>query len=74
MFIKITRSGQHKYVQLVKSYRENGVVKHKVVLNIGRLDQIENNPGIQRLAIRLQELAKVKNRVNPDSFSKSPDR
>lgn len=73
MFIKITKSGQHEYVQLVKSYRENGVVKHKVVLNFGRLDQLENNPSIQRLAIRLQELSKVKNRVDLGSFSKSPD-
>lgn len=71
MFIKITKSGQHEYVQLVKSYRENGVVKHKVVLNFGRLDQLENNPSIQRLAIRLQELTKVKNRVNLDSFSEA---
>jgi transposase, IS4 family len=71
MFIKITKSGQHEYAQLVKSYRENGVVKHKVVLNFGRLDQIENNPSIQRLAIRLQELSKVKNRVDLDSFSEA---
>jgi len=69
MFIKITKSGKYEYVQLVKSYREGGVVKHKVVLNFGRLDQIENNLSIQRLAIRLQELSKVKNRVNLDSFS-----
>ena len=71
MFIKITKSGQHEYVQLVKSYRENGIVKHKVVLNFGRLDQIENNPSIQRLAIRLQELSKVKNRVDLESFSEA---
>lgn len=71
MFIKITKSGQHKYAQLVKSYRENRVVKHKVMLNLGRLDQIENNPSIQRLAVRLQELSKVKNRVDLDSFSEA---
>jgi len=71
MFIKITKSGQYEYVQLVKSYRENGSVKHKVVLNFGRLDQIENNPSIQRLAIRLQELSKVKNRVDLESFSEA---
>jgi transposase len=71
MFIKITKSGQHKYAQLVKSYRENRVVKHKVMLNFGRLDQIENNPSIQRLAVRLQELSKVKNRVDLDSFSEA---
>jgi len=52
MFIKITKSRDHQYVQLVRSYRENGVVKHKVLLNLGRLDEIENNPSFQRLEQR----------------------
>lgn len=69
MFIKITNSGKYEYVQLVRSYRKNGVTKHEVMLNLGRLDKIENNPSIQRLAVRLQELSKVKNRVNLDAFS-----
>lgn len=60
MFLKITRSNNYEYVQLVRSYRENGVVKHRVVLNLGRLDMIENNPSFQRLALRLQELSKAK--------------
>ena len=59
MFLKITRSNNYQYVQLVRSYRENGVVKHELVLNLGRLDTIENNPSFQRLALRLQELSKV---------------
>jgi len=53
MFIKVTKSGKYEYAQLVRSYREKGVVKQQVLLNLGRLDQIENNPSIQRLAIRL---------------------
>lgn len=69
MFIKVTKSGKYEYVQLVSAYRENGVIKHKVLLNLGRLDQIENNPSIQRLALRLQELSRVKNRVDLASFS-----
>jgi len=64
MFVKVTKSGKHKYVQLVSPYRENGAVKHKVLLNLGRLDQIENNESIKRLAIRLQELSGVKGRVD----------
>lgn len=71
MFIKVTKSGKYEYVQLVKSYRENGVVKHKVILNFGRLDQIRNNPSIQRLAVRLQELSNVNNRVDLNSFSEA---
>jgi transposase len=71
MFIKITKSGKYQYVQLVTAYRENGVVKHKVLLNLGRLDQIQNNPSIQRLAIRLQELSGLKNRVDLTALSEA---
>lgn len=71
MFIKVTKSGKYEYVQLVNAYRENGVVKHKVLLNLGRLDQIADNPSIQRLSIRLQELSRVKNRVDLSSFSEA---
>jgi len=71
MFIKVTKSGKYEYAQLVRSYRENGVVKQEVLLNLGRLDQIANNPSIQRLAIRLQELSGLKNRVDLSSFSEA---
>lgn len=71
MFIKVTKSGKYEYVQLVNAYRENGVVKHRVLLNLGRLDQIENNPSIQRLAVRLQELSGVKNRVDLATVSEA---
>lgn len=60
MFLKITKSNNYKYVQIVKSYRENGITKHEVLLNLGRLDLIENNPSFQRLALRLQELSNAK--------------
>ncbi|MGI6317900.1 MAG: IS1634 family transposase [Dethiobacteria bacterium] len=69
MFVKITKSGKYEYVQLVQSYRENGQTKHKVMLNLGRLDHIAGNPSFQRLAIRLQELSGVKNRVDLDEIS-----
>ena len=65
------RQGKYEYAQLVRSYRENGVVKQEVLLNLGRLDQIANNPSIQRLAIRLQELSGLKNRVDLSSFSEA---
>lgn len=64
MFVKITKSGNYEYAQLVHSYREDGKTKHKVMLNLGPLDQIADNPSFQRLAVRLQELSGVKNRVN----------
>lgn len=71
MFIKITASGKHQYVQLVKSYRQDGVVKHQVVLNLGRLDEIENNPSMQRLAMRLAQLSKAKDLVNLNAIEEA---
>ena len=47
---------------------KRGWIKQEVLLNLGRLDQIANNPSIQRLAIRLQELSGLKNRVDLSSF------
>ncbi|MGC9073713.1 MAG: hypothetical protein ACP5H0_06135, partial [Caldisericum sp.] len=38
MFVKVTKSGRHKYVSIVSAYRdkEKGIIKHKVILS--RLD------------------------------------
>jgi len=33
MHIKIVKAGKYEYVRLVESFRENGKVKHKVILN-----------------------------------------
>lgn len=64
MFIKITKSGNHHYAQLVESYRKDGNTKHRVLLNLGRLDHIKNNPSFQNLAIRLAELSALKEKIN----------
>lgn len=41
MFVKITRSGSRRYVQLVESYRDDaGRVKKRTVATLGRLDQL----------------------------------
>lgn len=57
MHLKVIKAGNYEYVRLVESYREDGVVKHKVILNLGRKDIIEGNPSFQRLAQRLAEIA-----------------
>jgi hypothetical protein len=49
MFIKITKSKNNEYVRLVESHRENGKTKHKTLLNLGRLEEIQNNPSISKL-------------------------
>jgi len=35
-----------------------GTVKHKVLLNLGRLDEMEHNPSFQRPGLRLLEIIK----------------
>ncbi len=41
MFVKLTRSGPRRYVQLVESYRDDqGRVKKRTVATLGRLEQI----------------------------------
>ncbi len=64
MFIKVTKSGKNRYAQVVQSYRENGKIKHKVLLNLGRTDKIENDPGMQRMALNLMNLAREKEVIN----------
>ena len=71
MFVKITKSGRYEYVQLVRSYRYNNNIKHQVLLNLGRLDQIKDNPSFQHLAIRLQEISNLKNQINMDNISEA---
>jgi len=69
MFIKTTRSGNHHYAQMVESYRKDGKTKHRVLLNLGRLDQIKNNPSFQSLATRLAELSALKETNNIEDIS-----
>ena len=56
MFIKLTRSGTHRYVQLVEAYRDaaNGHPKQRTVATLGRLDQLNTElksviAGLQRV-------------------------
>ncbi|MBA1336172.1 MAG: hypothetical protein HPY66_2131 [Firmicutes bacterium] len=59
-YIKVTKAGKYEYVNIVRSFRENGKVKHEVLFNLGRRDEIENNPAFQRMAQRLAELSGLK--------------
>ena len=41
MFIKVTRSGPRRYVQLVEAYRDEvGATRQRTVATLGRLDQL----------------------------------
>ncbi len=42
MFIKVTRSGPRRYVQLVEAYRDDdGHPRQRTVATLGRLDQMD---------------------------------
>ena len=44
MYVKVTRSGPRRYVQLVESYRdEEGKVKQRTIATLGRLDQMDGS-------------------------------
>lgn len=57
MFIKTTKSKNHTYLQLVESYRQDGIVKHKVHFNLGRLDLLQENDQLYRMACKLMSLS-----------------
>ena len=56
MFIKITKSKNYKYLQIVESYRENGSIKHRVLFNLGRLDLLNKNSQLANIGKKLLEL------------------
>lgn len=65
MFVKVTRSGPRRYVQLVEAFRnDEGKVKHRTIATLGRLDKL----GEERNAV-VGGLARVSGRTLPDSPS-----
>ena len=55
MFLKITKSGKNRYLQIVKSYRGKGKVKHKVIASLGNLELLLNDNVSKRLLEILSE-------------------
>jgi len=55
MFLKITKSGKNRYLQIVKSYRDKGKVKHKVIASLGNLELLLNDNVSKRLLEILSE-------------------
>lgn len=45
MFVQIKKSGGAEYIYVIESYRQNGVVAHRTVKKLGRLDKfLEKDP------------------------------
>jgi transposase len=57
MFLKVTRSKNRFYLQLVQSYREGKKTRHKIIANLGSHDQLEGNPLLLSLGRRLLKVA-----------------
>ena len=57
MFIKVTKSKNYNYLQIVESYREGSNTRHRVIANLGRYDELQGNEQIMRLANRLLKIA-----------------
>ncbi|MEA1884048.1 MAG: hypothetical protein U9N62_05975 [Thermotogota bacterium] len=57
MFLKKTHSEGKIYLQVVQSYRdENGISRHKVICNLGRLDKLRRNENARRILLEILEL------------------
>jgi len=71
MFVKITKSGNYKYCQVVESFKQAGVTRHKVLFNLGRLDIIANSVNFANFARRLLALSKAETSASIDSISEA---
>ena len=68
MYIKITRSGPRRYVQLVESFRdENGRVRKRTLASLGRLDEVDG-----ALDSVINGLLKATGRKPMDSGAEAP--
>ncbi len=71
MYIKITKSGPRRYVQLVESYRDpDGRPKQRTLANLGRLEQVQDN--LDSVIKGLKRVAGKKD-SSPSTSSASPD-
>lgn len=61
MYIKLTKAKKYTYVQLVEGYREGSKVKHKVLINLGRLDELQKNSSLEDVVSKLSEIANSRN-------------
>jgi len=58
MFFRVTRSGRHQYLQIARSYRDQGVTRQQTLLSLGRLDVLRDSgqlDALLRSGLRLSE-------------------
>jgi len=64
MYIKITKSKNFKYVRVVRSFRQDGKIRHEEFLNLGRLDLLEKDPSWKKIISKLATIVGVETRQN----------
>lgn len=66
MHLKFTKSKNLTYLQIVESYRdENGVPRHRVLFNLGRLDVLKNDLSFHRVIAKIWETITDAKQDNP---------
>jgi len=55
MYLKVTTSRGHSYLQLVESYRQKGKAKQKILQSLGRLDVLTETGQIDRLILAFEK-------------------
>jgi hypothetical protein len=65
MFVRVTRNATgHQYLQIVKSYRDQGKVRQKVMVTLGRLDLLQSTGQLDALVKALSRYALEQNLVD----------
>lgn len=63
MFVKVTKSGPRRYIQLVQAFRDaDGTTRHRHIANLGRVDESESK--LDRL---IDGLSRVAGRAPPEA-------
>ena len=57
MFVRVKKSGNNQYLQIVENRRENGKTKQRVISTIGRLDRLQARGDIETLVRSLSRFS-----------------
>jgi transposase len=68
MFLKKTYSKNHTYLSLVETYRQQNKVKHRVIAQLGRQDELIANKQLFRIIESLSKVAGVSERLGLESM------
>jgi transposase len=58
MFVRLKKSGDYKYLQIVQTYREGRKVKQRVISTLGRLEQLQERGDIESIISSLSKYSR----------------